>query len=175
MSDLRAIWSLHEPPQNTNSLARWLTYKTLNRALWFVSHSWLVLLDAQQHPKLIRQYIFQSPGLHTICWLQHLSHNTENFIFVPTDHYIFAISHMFEFYYVWTCFIPNIPFICYLSIPVCSCRLSKATHQHIFSRLVGAQFCIFIHLVGAQFADCMTCLSSHGHLCFGFHRLLLFC
>ena len=30
----------------------------LNRALWFVSHSWLVLLDAQQHAKLIRQYIF---------------------------------------------------------------------------------------------------------------------
>ena len=50
--------------------------------------------------------------------------------------------------YVWTCFIPNVPFICYLSIPVCSRRVNRVIYWHIFSRPVGAQF-----------ADCMICLT----------------
>ena len=68
---------------------------------------------------------------------------------------------MFEFVYVWvyTClniFHSYVSFICYPSIPVCSHRLSRAIHQHTFSCLAGAQF-----------TDCMTCLTSQTFLfCF---------
>ena len=43
--------------------------------------------------------------------------------------------------------------ICYLQIPVCSCRLSRAIHQHTFS-----------HLAGTQFTDCITCLTLQAFL-----------
>ena len=49
----------------------------------------------------------------------------------------------------------HVPFICYLSIPKCSRRLSRAIHKHTVSRLAGAQS-----------TDCMTCLNS---------QTLLFC
>ena len=39
-------------------------------------------------------------------------------------------------------FHPNVPCFCHHSIPVCSRRLSIAIHQHIFSRLAGAQFIV---------------------------------
>ena len=47
----------------------------------------------------------------------------------------------------------HVSFICYPSIPVCSRRLSRAIHQHTFSRLASAQF-----------TDCMTCLTSKTFL-----------
>ena len=50
----------------------------------------------------------------------------------------------------------HVSFFCYPSIPTCSRRLSRAIHQHTFSRLAGAQF-----------NDCMTCLTSQTFLfCF---------
>ena len=50
----------------------------------------------------------------------------------------------------------HVSFICYPSIPVSSRRLSRAIHQHTFSRLAGAQF-----------TDSMTCLTSQTFLfCF---------
>ena len=56
----------------------------------------------------------------------------------------------------------HVSFISYPSIPGCSCRLSRAIHQHTFS-----------HLAGTQFTDCMTCLTSQTFLfCFS-HTIAL--
>ena len=68
---------------------------------------------------------------------------------------------MFEFVYVWVyiclnIFHSNVPFICYPSIQVCSCRVSRKIHQHTFSCLAGAQF-----------TNCMTCPTWQAFLfCF---------
>ena len=55
-----------------------------------------------------------------------------------------------------------VPCLCHCSIPVCSCRLSRAIHQHIFNCLVGAQFTV-----------CMTCLTSQTFL-FWFQQTIAF-
>ena len=71
------------------------------------------------------------------------------------------------FTHVWVLLCLNmfhsyVPCFCHLSIPVCSCRLSRVIHQHISSLLAGIQFTV-----------CMT--SPHRHFCFGFNRQLDFC
>ena len=55
-----------------------------------------------------------------------------------------------------------VPFICNLSIPMCSHRLNRAIHQHIFSSLAIAKF-----------ADCMTCLALQMFL-FWFRQTIEF-
>ena len=57
----------------------------------------------------------------------------------------------------------HVTFIYYPSIPMCSCRLSRAIHQHTFSRLAGAQF-----------INCITCLSSQTFLFCCFTHYCLF-
>ena len=61
------------------------------------------------------------------------------------------VSHIYTFFSLnmsehvsFLCFI-----LCLFSVYLCPHRLSRATYQHIFSRLVGAQF-----------ADCITCLAN---------------
>ena len=71
------------------------------------------------------------------------------------------------FTYIWVLLCLNmfysyVPFICNLSIPVCSCWLGSSIHQHIFSRLAS------VHSLIAWPA------TSYRHFCFGFHRLLHF-
>ena len=70
----------------------------------------------------------------------------------------------------------RVSLIHYPSIPMCSRRLSRAIHQHTFSRLAGAQF-----------INCMTCLTSQtfsfccfthycifaGFLCLSLHMFQL--
>ena len=66
---------------------------------------------------------------------------------------IFASSFFIFYFWVWIC--PNtfrfhVSFLCHFFIPVCSQSLSRSTHPLIFSRLAGAQF-----------ADCITCLTNN--------------
>ena len=78
-----------------------------------------------------------------IAWLPDL---TDNFVLVSIDYCVFVSLIIFEFVYVLICFIPMLSFICNLSISVfATIWLSRAIHQHIYSRLASTQF-----------ADCMN-------------------
>ena len=86
-----------------------------------------------------------------------LSASRSTILFQFEQNCIFACSFfIFEFEDVRICFFFYVSFICHCSIPVCSCRLSRAILTHIFSRLAGAQF-----------IACMTCLTLQKFLfCF---------
>ena len=79
---------------------------------------------------------------------------TNHFVSVWVDNCLSTselVSHIYTFFSLnmsehvsFLCFI-----LCLFSIYLCPHRLSRATHQHIFSCLAGAQF-----------ADCITCLAN---------------
>ena len=75
-----------------------------------------------------------------------------------TQRIMFWCEHTIMFSHIWVFICLNmfhsyVPFICYPSIPVCSCRLSRVIHQHTFS-----------HLAGTQQTDCITCLTLQTFL-----------
>ena len=82
---------------------------------------------------------------------------------------IFASFSMFEFAHVWACiclhmFIPRFHSFTVFPSECAPTWLSRAIHQHTFSRLAGAQF-----------TDCMTCPTSQRFFILFFHTLLHFC
>ena len=77
------------------------------------------------HVLLILQ-IFLVPDRRITCWLHYLPHLIDNFVSVWTDSCIFASLCVFEFECAWM-FHSCVPFICNLSTPVCSHRLSWTT------------------------------------------------
>ena len=106
----------------------------------------IVLPEAQQSNPPTH---FKSPGWRTICWLYYLPRHLP-FCFSLNRHWIFT-SSLFIFSKT---FLNMSRFwalsIFFFSIPVCPHRLSRANHQHIFSRLAGVQF-----------TDCITCFATN--------------
>ena len=98
-------------------------------------------------------HIFSHPaGTQCADCIMYLA--TNHFVSVWVDNCLSAsslVSHIYTFFSLnmsehvsFLCFI-----LCLFSVYFCPHRLSRATYQHIFSRLVGAQF-----------ADCITCLAN---------------
>ena len=98
-------------------------------------------------------HIFSHPaGTQCADCIMYLA--TNHFVSVWVDNCLSTselVSHIYTFFSLnmsehvsFLCFI-----LCLFSIYLCPHRLSRATHQHIFSCLAGAQF-----------ADCITCLAN---------------
>ena len=98
-------------------------------------------------------HIFSHPaGTQCADCIMYLA--TNHFVSVWVDNCLSAsslVSHIYTFFSLnmsehvsFLCFI-----LCLFFIYLCPHRLSRATYQHIFSRLAGAQF-----------ADCITCLAN---------------
>ena len=76
--------------------------------------------------------------------------------FVPMLSLVYNLSRNLSIFTCLNMFHSHVPFICFPYIPVYFHRLSRVIHQHTFSRLAGAQF-----------IDCMACLTSQTFLfCF---------
>ena len=119
----------------------------------FLYFIYLSFLHPNVLPKAQQSYLpthFWSPGWRTICWLYYLPRHqplcfglNRDCIFTSSLFTILSFNMSTHVHFPW--------FICHFSILVYYKRLSRAIHPHNFSCPAEAQF-----------AHCITCLST-GH------------